>query len=62
MTEIILGVAVILGVLFMICKLIGKTAQVFGLDEITRLMGESLSIRLGDFSSRQKSKNLRLRF
>jgi hypothetical protein len=36
-------------------KLIGKIAQVFGLDEITRLLGESLSMQTGNLSSKRKN-------
>lgn len=54
MVESILGVFTILGSAFILCKLIGKAAQMFGLDEITRLMGKSLSMGSGDFSSRQR--------
>jgi len=54
MAETILGIAIILGTLFIIYQIINKTARVSDLDEISNLMGDSLSMRIGDFSSRRR--------
>jgi len=55
MAELILGVSVILGSVFIIGKLISGIARVFELDEITRLMSRSMSMRTGNFSSKQQN-------
>jgi len=54
MTETILLFAKILGVLFILCKTINKFARVSDSDEVIDLMGESLSMRTGNFSSNLK--------
>jgi hypothetical protein len=54
MFAIILGVIAVLAFVFMMCKLIGKISRVFGLREISTLMDESLSIRMGNLSARKK--------
>ncbi|HSK87289.1 MAG TPA: hypothetical protein VK880_02970 [Anaerolineales bacterium] len=54
MFEIILGIIAILGFVFMMCKFIGKVARVFGLREISTLLDESLSMRMGNLSARKK--------
>jgi hypothetical protein len=54
MFEIALGAIGILGVLFIACKLMNRIARFCGLDEITHLMNESLSMRMGNFLSKRK--------
>jgi hypothetical protein len=54
MLEIALGMTGILGILFIACKLMKKIARFCGLDEITDLMSESLSMRMGNFLSKRK--------
>jgi hypothetical protein len=54
MAETIFGIVEILGVLFIMCKIINKIAQVCDWGEVTNLMGESLSMRTGHFSSNRK--------
>lgn len=54
MTETILLIAKILGVLFIVCKFINKFAKVSDSDEAIKLMGDSLTIRTGIFSLKRK--------
>lgn len=54
MLEISLGMIGVLGILFITCKIVNKLGRFCGLDEITGLMGESLSMRAGNFSSKRK--------
>jgi hypothetical protein len=54
MAETIFGIVEISGVLFILYKIINKIAQVCDLGEVTNLMGESLAMRTGNFSSKRK--------
>ena len=51
MVETIFGVAVLLGFLFLLCKLINKMAQVCGLKDVIDVIGESMAARSGSFLS-----------
>ncbi|MBI5965136.1 MAG: hypothetical protein HY863_16785 [Chloroflexi bacterium] len=55
MTEIILVVAKILGILIILCKFINKFAQGSDSAEAINLLGKSLSMRIGNFSLKRKS-------
>ena len=54
MTEIILLIAKTLGVLFIVCKIIHKFSHVSDSHDVIDLMGNSLAIRAGIFSSKRK--------
>lgn len=54
MAEIILLVAKTLGVLFIVCKIIHKFSRVSDSHDVIDLMGNSLAMRAGIFSSTRK--------
>jgi len=54
MAETILVIAKILGVLFIMCKVINKLAQVSDPNEVINLIGDSLSMRTGSFTFKRK--------
>jgi hypothetical protein len=56
MLEITLGIIGVLGILFITCKIINKIGRFCGLDEITDLIGESLSMRMGNFRQKEKEE------
>lgn len=54
MAEIIIGIVVVFGTLFILWKVLGKIAQSCGFSEVMETMGESLAVGRGDFSSNRR--------
>ena len=54
MEESILLILKIVGALFLLCKLVGRCAQISTPGEINRILGKSLVMRTGNFSPWQE--------
>lgn len=54
MEESILVILKIVGTLFLLCKLIGRCVQVSTPGEVNNILGKSLAMRTGNFSSWQE--------
>lgn len=54
MVETAIAIGIFLGVPFILCKLVNKVVRACRPDEIINLMTESLSMRTGDLSHKQR--------
>ena len=56
MVETTFGIVVILGVLFLFCKIINKIARVCGIKDVMDVIGESLTVGSGSFPSNREER------